>query len=104
MSSPQTSDPETSVRVRYARAAGAVEAELCCPTAYDPRHLEAIPAEVLERDYGCGDPTTYVRPADTVLDLGSGGGKVRFIAAQIVGPRGRVIGVDCNREMLALAR
>jgi arsenite methyltransferase len=104
MSSPQTSDPETSVRARYARAASAVEAELCCPVAYDPCYLEAIPAEVLERDYGCGDPTPYVRPGDTVLDLGSGGGKVCFIAAQIVGPRGRVIGVDCNREMLALAR
>jgi SAM-dependent methyltransferase len=72
--------------------------------AYDPRYLEIIPAEVLERDYGCGDPTPYIRPGDTVLDLGAGGGKVCFIAAQIVGQLGRVIGVDCNREMLALAR
>ena len=39
-----------------------------------------------------------------MLDLGSGGGKICFIASQVVGPTGRVIGVDCNDEMLALAR
>jgi SAM-dependent methyltransferase len=39
-----------------------------------------------------------------VLDLGSGGGKICFIAAQIVGPDGCVIGVDRNDDMLALAR
>jgi arsenite methyltransferase len=97
--------PEEAVRKRYSSGARAAEAALCCPVAaYDTRYLEAIPAEVLERDYGCGDPTPYVRPGDTVLDLGSGGGKVCFIAAQIAGPQGRVVGVDCNREMLTLAR
>jgi SAM-dependent methyltransferase len=40
---------------------------------------------------------------ETVLDLGSGGGKICYIAAQVVGATGRVIGVDCNDEMLALA-
>jgi len=45
-----------------------------------------------------------VRPDDTVLDLGSGGGKICFIAAQIAGAGGRVLGVDMNDEMLALAR
>lgn len=96
--------PEEAVRERYGAGAREAEADLCCPVAYDPRYLEAIPAEVLERDYGCGDPTPFVRPGDTVLDLGSGGGKVCFIAAQMVGPQGRVIGLDCNRDMLALAR
>ena len=96
--------PEQAVRERYSAGAQVAEAALCCPVLYDARFLDAIPAEVLERDYGCGDPTPYLRPGDTVLDLGSGGGKVCFIAAQIVGPQGRVIGVDCNREMLALAR
>jgi SAM-dependent methyltransferase len=96
--------PEEAVRERYSAGARAVEAALCCPVSYEPRYLDAIPAEVLQRDYGCGDPTPYARPGDTVLDLGSGGGKVCFIAAQIVGSPGRVIGVDCNREMLALAR
>ena len=99
-----THDPETAVRARYAQAARQVESALCCSVSYDRRYLEAIPDEVLRRDYGCGDPTPFVRPGDTVLDLGSGGGKVCFIAAQLAGPRGRVVGVDCNAEMLALAR
>jgi SAM-dependent methyltransferase len=95
--------PEEAVRKGYSAGALAAEAALCCPVLYDSRFLDAIPAEVLERDYGCGDPTPYVWPGDIVLDLGAGGGKVCFIAAQIVGPQGRVIGADCNREMLARA-
>jgi ubiquinone/menaquinone biosynthesis C-methylase UbiE len=103
---PKTSfrDTDQAVRRRYRLAARATEPALCCPTGYDPRYLEAIPREILERDYGCGDPTPYVRPGDTVLDLGSGAGKMCFILAQLVGPRGRVLGVDFTEEMLALAR
>lgn len=95
---------ETVVRDRYSHAALTPEVGLCCPVDYDPRFLEVIPEEVLSRDYGCGDPVSHVREGETVLDLGSGSGKVCFIAAQITGPRGRVIGVDLNDEMLALAR
>jgi arsenite methyltransferase len=95
---------EFAVRERYSAGAQRVEAALCCPVEYDPKYLEPIAAEVLERDYGCGDPTRHLRPGETVLDLGCGGGKVCYIAAQVVGPGGRVIGVDCNRDMLALAR
>ena len=95
---------EAAVRARYANAARARESALCCPTSYDARLLEALPAEVIERDYGCGDPSRYLRAGETVLDLGSGTGKVCFIAAQVVGPRGRVIGIDMNDDMLALAR
>ncbi len=93
-----------AVQARYGAAAQAVEAALCCPVTYDPRYLHAIPSEVIERDYGCGDPSAFVEPGDTVLDLGSGGGKICFIASQVVGAHGRVIGVDRNRDMLALAR
>ncbi len=99
-----TTDPEKAVRERYSSAAVAVEPTLCCPVSYDPRYLAVIPHEILDRDYGCGDPTAFVRAGDVVLDLGSGGGKACYIAAQIVGREGAVIGVDCNEEMLALAR
>ena len=94
---------EKSVLERYSRAAGARDAALCCPVDYDRRYLEVIPREILERDYGCGDPSSYLDPGETVLDLGSGGGKICYIAAQIVGPEGRVIGIDMNDEMLELA-
>jgi ubiquinone/menaquinone biosynthesis C-methylase UbiE len=97
-------ETERVVGERYSAAAQAREAALCCPVDYDPRLLEAIPAEVIERDYGCGDPSRYVREGDVVLDLGSGGGKICFIAGQIAGPKGQVIGIDVNPDMLALAR
>lgn len=95
---------EDAVQQRYSDGARQAQADLCCPTSYDPKYLEAIPAEVLERDYGCGDPTRHVREGETVLDLGSGAGKICFIASQIVGPLGKVIGVDMNEEMLSVAR
>ena len=99
-----TLNVSAAVRDRYSEAAKDRTADLCCAVAYDARYLAAIPDEVLERDYGCGDPSKYVSPGDVVLDLGSGGGKICFIAAQVVGAGGRVIGVDCNDDMLSLAR
>ena len=97
-------DVEKAVKERYSRAAGAREDELCCPVDYDESYLEIIPQEIIDRDYGCGDPSKYLRSGETVLDLGSGGGKICYIAAQVVGPEGKVIGLDMNDEMLALAR
>ena len=97
-------DTENAVRERYAAAANEQEPALCCPVDYDASYLKVIPQEVIDRDYGCGDPSKYVRAGETVLDLGSGGGKICFIASQVVGQTGRVIGVDMNDSMLALAR
>ncbi len=97
-------DVRDSVQDRYGAGAQAVEAALCCPIDYDPQYLKIIPQEVLDRDYGCGDPSRYVREGEVVLDLGSGGGKICFIASQIVGAKGKVIGVDMTDEMLDLAR
>jgi hypothetical protein len=72
MRNAQLHDPEAAVWYRYSKASQEVETALCCPVNYDPRYLEAIPPEVLERDYGCGDPTPFLRSGETVLDLGSG--------------------------------
>ena len=99
-----TINPETAVKERYASGAQAREIALCCPVQYDPQYLRVIPQEVIEKDYGCGDPSQYLHPGETVLDLGSGTGKICFIAAQVVGPQGRVIGVDMTDEMLDVAR
>ncbi len=95
---------EAAVRERYSEAALAPEPALCCPTSYDPTLLHAIPEEVLSIDYGCGDPSRHLREGETVLDLGSGSGKTCFIASQVVGAAGSVIGVDFNDDMLELAR
>jgi len=93
-----------SVLERYSEGAKAREEALCCPVDYDGSLLKILPDEIVERDYGCGDPSRYVREGDTVLDLGAGGGKICYMAAQLVGDEGRVIGVDMNDDMLELAR
>ncbi|MBI4603478.1 MAG: methyltransferase domain-containing protein [Planctomycetes bacterium] len=95
---------EAAVLERYGRGARAREAGLCCPTSYDPACLEKLPREILEKDYGCGDPSRHVGEGERVLDLGSGAGKVCYILAQKVGPKGSVTGADFNDEMLAVAR
>ncbi len=95
---------ESIVRERYAAGAKERADKLCCPVDYDEEYLKAIPQEVIERDYGCGDPSRYLCEGEVVVDLGSGTGKICFIAAQIVGPNGKVIGVDMTDEMLEVAR
>jgi ubiquinone/menaquinone biosynthesis C-methylase UbiE len=97
-------DYEKVVLQRYVKAAWQPETGLCVPVNYNPSLLEVLPNEILEKDYGCGDPSRHVGEGETVLDLGSGSGKACYIMSQIVGPKGKVIGVDFNPEMLALAR
>ena len=97
-------DVQSTVQDRYGNGAEACEQSLCCAVSYDPKFLKVIPQAVIERDYGCGDPSKYCREGETVLDLGSGGGKICFIASQIVGAEGQVIGVDMTPNMLKLAR
>lgn len=95
---------EAKVSERYAGGAKEVEASLCCPVDYDVELLKILPQEIIDKDYGCGDPSRYVQKDDCVLDLGSGGGKICYMAAQLVGDKGSVIGIDMTDEMLALAR
>jgi SAM-dependent methyltransferase len=97
-------DVEQAVRQRYEAGAKQPEAALCCPSDYESLYLKNLPQDIVEKDYGCGDPTRYVEAGETILDLGSGAGKNCYIVAQKVGANGRVIGVDFNEEMLALAR
>src|SRR3954449_11888892 len=70
---------------------------------YTPEELASIPAEA-NMGLSCGNPTAMagLRPGETVVDLGSGGGLDVFLAARQVGPSGRAIGVDMTPEMLDL--
>lgn len=93
-----------NVQDRYSQGAQQRQEALCCPVDYDQSLLAILPQEVIDKDYGCGDPSRYVREGDHVLDLGSGGGKICYMAAQLVGANGQVTGVDMTDDMLALAR
>ena len=95
---------ENAVLDRYSEGANKRQASLCCPVDYQTELLALLPQEIVEKDYGCGDPSRYVREGDIVLDLGSGSGKICYMAAQLVGKEGKVIGIDMNNDMLALAR
>jgi len=72
---------------------------------YTPEELASIPAEA-NMGLSCGNPTATARlkPGETVVDLGSGGGLDVFLAARQVGSTGRAIGIDMTPEMIALAR
>jgi arsenite methyltransferase len=72
---------------------------------YGREAVADLPESVTDVALGCGNPTaiTQLKPGETVLDLGSGGGIDCFLAAQAVGPTGYVIGVDVTESMLTLA-
>jgi arsenite methyltransferase len=82
--------------------------DCCSPESnlYPVDLLTTIPSDVSSTSYGCGDPITLaaLRPGQTVLDLGSGAGLDCLLAAQKVGPEGRVIGVDMTPEMIERAK
>jgi SAM-dependent methyltransferase len=73
---------------------------------YEVTDTEALPAEAVLASLGCGNPTALaeLKPGETVLDLGSGGGIDVLLSARRVGPTGKVYGLDMTDEMLALAR
>ncbi len=97
--------PRAKVREFYGAAAEQPQAALCCPTRYDAAAVAHIPTDVLERFYGCGSPVlrANLRPGETVVDLGCGAGIDVFIAAKLLGPSGKAIGVDMTDEMLRVA-
>ncbi len=97
--------PRSLVQDFYARAAETPQAALCCPINYDAADTAHIPAEVIERFYGCGGPMSLasVEPGEMVVDFGSGAGIDVFIAAKKVGAHGRAIGVDMTDPMLGVA-
>ena len=79
--------------------------ELASQLGYDEAELALLP-EGANMGLSCGNPVALasLRPGETVLDLGSGGGVDVFIAGKKVGPTGRAIGVDMTAPMLAKAR
>jgi arsenite methyltransferase len=74
-------------------------------TFYPIEDLATVPAEAGQFSLGCGNPIALanLRPGEVVVDIGSGGGLDSFLAAQRVGPAGRVIGVDMTPAMLERA-
>jgi SAM-dependent methyltransferase len=99
------------------RAAAGQPKSGCCGTScgcgdpittdlYQAGETAGLPREAVEASLGCGNPTALIdlRPGETVLDLGSGGGIDVLLSARRVGPAGKVYGLDMTDEMLALAR
>jgi SAM-dependent methyltransferase len=73
---------------------------------YDAAQTGGLPQEAVLASLGCGNPTALAQlnPAETVLDLGSGGGIDVLLSARRVGNAGKAYGLDMTDEMLALAR
>jgi ubiquinone/menaquinone biosynthesis C-methylase UbiE len=73
---------------------------------YSANETVGLPADAVAASLGCGNPAALaeLKPGETVLDLGSGGGIDVLLSARRVGPTGKAYGVDMTDEMLALAR
>ncbi|HEV3006381.1 MAG TPA: arsenite methyltransferase [Pirellulales bacterium] len=105
-------DVEHFVRLQYGRAATsglsseqAGVRKVAEAFGYSASELAAVPAEA-NLGLSCGNPTALasLRPGETVVDLGCGGGFDVLLAAGKVGPAGRAIGIDMTPDMLVLAR
>jgi ubiquinone/menaquinone biosynthesis C-methylase UbiE len=113
----QGSDVREQVSKAYARALSKSQKSSCAPACCAPPPSVAAEsagydaekekfADAAASSFGCGNPLAFagVEEGQTVLDLGSGAGFDLLIAAEKVGPGGRVIGVDMTDEMIAAAR
>jgi arsenite methyltransferase len=92
-----------------ASCGGGADLSCCDPITkdlYDSSELAEVPEKAVAASLGCGNPTALaqLRPGETVLDLGSGGGIDVLLSAKRVGPTGKAYGLDMTDEMLALAR
>src|SRR5580765_6169042 len=89
---------------------GSVAGDGCCDpitsNLYDAGQTGSLPEAAVLASLGCGNPTALaeLKPGETVLDLGSGGGIDVLLSAKRVGPTGKAYGLDMTDEMLALAR
>ncbi|MDO4289655.1 MAG: aminotransferase class V-fold PLP-dependent enzyme [Eggerthellaceae bacterium] len=104
------------VRSHYADvAAAAARCDCCCDAPasgseaaqlYDAASTSDVPLQAIAASRGCGDPVSQagLQSGEVVLDLGSGGGIDALLASRLVGPAGRVYGVDMTPEMIELAR
>jgi len=84
----------------------APEGVLTTLAGYSREALASLPADAVVNSFGCGNPVALaeIREGDTVLDLGSGAGIDLLLAAKLVGPKGKVIGVDMTSAMIERAR
>jgi SAM-dependent methyltransferase len=113
-------DAKTLVQEKYGAAARQVRksgsvacgdpALRCCDPVtanlYNEAEKSGLPASAVQASLGCGNPTALIelKPGETVLDLGSGGGIDVLLSARRVGPAGKAYGLDMTDDMLALAR
>jgi SAM-dependent methyltransferase len=93
---------------RVLQSSADLKTSACCMAESLPPHvaevLRDVHAEVKDRFYGCGSPIPPALEGATVLDLGCGSGRDCYVLSKLVGPRGRVIGLDMTDEQLAVAR
>ncbi len=117
MNKPQQKEIKEAVKDYYGEVARADSSccapESCCPTGeevaersgYDAQQVSCLPQEAEGSFLGCGNPLAYsdIQEGEVVLDIGSGAGMEVILAAQRVGAKGRVIGLDMTPEMVQRA-